>query len=593
MGKDVWGAVERGRRRIYAAGVLAAAVAAVGLLGADAAQPHGWGQDHGRDDGRKLLFYVSDGMRQDAIERYADQGVVPGFRELLGKGAFASDHGLLTEAPPNTGAGWFTLATGAWPGVHGSTNNTFHINGGTTPTAFTGSTSFSAANVLQAETLAQSAERGGKKVAQIEWVGGRSGAIQGPTLDFRNFRSGRGVVTNYVSPTDNLPFAASLGVQFDQSTPADATGWTDVPRTYSPARELRMRVLDGNPPVDKYGLNAYLYDSRDDHKTRYDRVLFSRTKDGDDKVGDLREGEWADVKVKIIGSDLDGKTGAFLIKVERLASDLSQVRLFHTSVTRAIAIWPNWPGEPGFSGSFEDFVAERYPSSQAGDFAVLEAGVVSEETYIEQGSYWETLYHPLIKYVLDKYKPDVALVGYPGTDEIQHQFLGLVTKKLPNGAANPAYDDIEVNGTPDHRVKQRKAFIRDAYAASDATMRLAQRHLRDRDLTTFVSSDHGFAPQFAAIDASKPLVDLGLLSKPQTNNCRTAAGETIGMAKACWAGGAVQIYLNLDKRDPVNPALQQVPAAEEAASVAKIKAAFLALSTPTTGPATAGRRAGR
>ena len=134
---------------------------------------------------------------------------------------------------------------------------------------------------------------------------------------------------------------------------------------------------------------------------------------------------------------LDGKTGAFLVKVERLASDLSQVRLFHTSVTRAIAIWPNWPGEPGFTGSFEDFVAERFPSSQAGDFAVLEAGIVSEETYIEQGLYWETGHHPLIKYILDKYKPDLAMVGYPVTDEVQHQFLGLVTKRLPNGAQEP------------------------------------------------------------------------------------------------------------------------------------------------------------
>ena len=157
----------------------------------------------------------------------------------------------------------------------------------------------------------------------------------------------------------------------------DATGWSNVPTSYSPAKEMRLRVLDGATiatAVDKYGLNAYLYDSRNDGRTRYDRVLFSPTKDGAAAVGDLREGEWADVKVKIQGSDLDGKTGAMLVKVERLAGDLSQVRLFHTSVTRAIAIWPTWPGEPGFTGSFEDFVAERFPSSQAGDFAVLEAG---------------------------------------------------------------------------------------------------------------------------------------------------------------------------------------------------------------------------
>ncbi len=540
------------------------------------------------DDRSRVLFFASDGLRQDLIETYAQQGSTPGFRELLRKGVKAADNGLLTQAPPNTGAGWFTLATGAWPAVTGSTNNTFHING----QPFGNRTSAFDAGVLQAETIAQSAERGGLKVAQIEWAGGRGGAIQGPTLDFRSFLSGRGIATNYVSPTDLANFVTAFGLQYDhpagfagqaafpQAAPSPATGWTDVPTSYSPAQEMRLRVLDFG--ADKYGLNAYIYDSSNDNRTNYNRVLLSTTKSGADKVADLREGQLADVKVVVKGGALAGKTAAFLVKVERLSKDLSQVRLFHTSVTRAIASWPTWPGEPGFVGNFEDFVAATFPSSQAGDFAVLEAGIVSEETYVEQGLYWEKSYHPIIDYVLKTYQPDLALVGYPVTDEFQHQFLGLVTKTLPNGAANPAYDDVEVNGTPDGRVRQREGFIRRAYSGSDATMRRAQRHLeRQGDLTTFVSSDHGFAPQFAGVDASKVLVDLGLLSKPQTSNCRPAAGETIGKAKACWAGGAVQIYLNLAGRDPaVAGAPPQVAAAAEATTVAAIKAAFLALQDP-------------
>ena len=589
----VMGAVrDGGRHRMRLVGALVAAVLAAGLVpwvGADSARPSGWGHGHDRGDD-DFLFFAADGMTQNFIRKYADQGVVPGFRNMLRHGARASGNGLLTQSPPNTGAGWFTLTTGAWPAVHGSTNNTFHING----QAFFGNppprTAAFDPGVLQAETLAQAAERGGKKVAQIEWAGGRSGAIDGPTIDFRQFVSGRGVATNYIADTDLANFVQSFGLQFDhptgfagqpgfaQAAPSPATGWTNVPRSYSPPQEMRLRVLDFG--VDKYGLNAYIYDSRNDGRTRYDRVLFSPTKDGDDAVGDLREGEWADVKVTIQGGALNGKTGAMLVKVERLASDLSQVRLFHTSVTRANATWPTWPGEPGFTGTFEDFVAERFPSSQAGDFAVLEAGIVSEETYVEQGLYWETGHRPLIRYVLDRYEPDVALVGYPVTDEFQHQFLGLITRRLPNGARNPAYDDVQVNGTPDGRVDERKAFIRRAYKGADATMRLAQDRMDDRDLTTFVSSDHGFAPQFLAIDASKVLVDLGLLSRPQTSNCRVATGETIGKAKACFAGGAVQIYLNLAGRDPAGGGLQQVPAAQEAAEVARIKAAFLALQDP-------------
>ena len=68
--------------------------------------------------------------------------------------------------------------------------------------------------------------------------------------------------------------------------------------------------------VDKYGLNAYIFDSTNDGAVNYDRVLFSPTKDGDAAVGTLAEGEWADVKVKIVGGALDGKTAGMLVKVE-------------------------------------------------------------------------------------------------------------------------------------------------------------------------------------------------------------------------------------------------------------------------------------
>ena len=70
------------------------------------------------------------------------------------------------------------------------------------------------------------------------------------------------------------------------------------------------------------------------------------------------------------------------------------------------------------------------------------------------------------------YKPDLALVGFPATDEFQHQFLGLVTKTLPNGAANPAYDDVKVNGIPDHRVSAARRRSSGAPTqGADATMR--------------------------------------------------------------------------------------------------------------------------
>ena len=537
-----------------------------------------------QSSGEKVIFFASDGLRQDMVEAFADQRLLPAMTRLLRTGARPSDGGLLTQAPPNTGAGWYSLATGAWPGVHGSTNNTFTINGA----PFGNRTSAFDSGALQAETLAQAAERGGKKVAQIEWAGGRVGVINGPTVDFRSFLSGRGVATNYIGPTDNAAFVTSFGLQFDHpagfagqpafpgAAPTPAAGWTNVPTSYSPAQEMRLRVLDFG--TDKYGLNAYIFDSTNDNTVNYDQVLFSPTRDGADAVATLGRGEWGDVKVTIVGGSLEGLTAGMLIKVEELTPDLSQVRLFHTSVTRANASWPDW-SEPGFDGDFAEFVAQNFPTATAADFAVLEAGIVSEETYVEQGLYWETGHHPIIEYIVTNYEPDLLMLGYPVTDEFSHQFLGLISPTLPNGAPNPAYDDVQVDGTPDGRVEERTGFIQRAYQGADSTLALAQSLMRGR-LSTFVASDHGFAPQFLAIDASQVLVDLGLLSQPQTSNCRPASGETIGMAKACWAGGTVQIYLNLEGREPADEGFQQVPADQEAATLAMIKEAYLGLEDP-------------
>ena len=305
-GSSVAGRRRRVRRAVGGLAAVLAVVATVpaGDITASAVRPAAPASGKGsKADPDKFLFFASDGLQQATVERYAKKGVVPGFRDLLRNGAKASDNGLLTQAAANTGAGWYTLTTGAWPGVHGSTNNTFHKNG----EPFGNRTAAFDPGVLQAETLAQAAERGGKKVAQIEWAGGRNGTINGPTVDFRTFLSGRGVATNYISPSDSAAFVTAFGLQFDhpagfanqapfpQAAPTDAVGWTNVPQSFSPPKEMRLRVLDFG--VDKYGLNAYIYDSRNDGRTRYDRVLFSPTKDGAAAVGNLREGQWADVKV--------------------------------------------------------------------------------------------------------------------------------------------------------------------------------------------------------------------------------------------------------------------------------------------------------
>lgn len=559
------------------------------------------------------IFFASDGMRQDLVEGYvADDPTTFGtFAEMLADGVH-SDGGMIGQAPPNTGAGWNTMASGAWSGETGTTNNTFHKNGAN----FAFGTSALGSKSILTETAAQAWEKAGKKVALIEWAGGRDAPINGPIVDFRSFASGRGVTTNYLesAPLDDGAFIGAFGLQFDTNLDhpglsntayppeklysgtqtAAQLGWKHIPESALAARATRMRVLDFG--IDKYGLNVLFYSTDADADPDYDHVLFDTDKDPSNGfVADLTPSDWGqlhEMKVTISGGSLAGKTGGYLFKVERLetaSNDKPIYRLFHTSVTRANAEWTTWPGEPGYA-SFADFIAGEFPVSTAADFAVLEAGVVSEETYVEQGLYWETGHHPIIEYVAEKYDPDIFFVGYPATDEFSHQFMGLVTLTVPNGDPNPAYDDFDLNGVPDGRVTARESFIRRAYQGANDTLALTRQLMGDagKDPVIFAGADHGFAPQYLAIQGGKVLFDAGLQPNgEQTSNCRPRSN--FDKAKACWAGGALQVYINLVGRDP-DPRTQaqkdagvpdpRVPAASYAAVRTQIMNAFSSLSDP-------------
>ena len=161
----------RSRRGIPAALTLASLLliggsVSTGLAGATGS--HGGG-GHG-SKASPVIMFAADGMRPDQVEFYADRGYMPTMKKLMRQGV-TGKNGLVQGFPPNTGVGWYTLATGTWPGEHGSTNNTFHRVG---EGNFNNSTSFATTGILQADTIAQAAERAGKTVVSMEWVGARN-----------------------------------------------------------------------------------------------------------------------------------------------------------------------------------------------------------------------------------------------------------------------------------------------------------------------------------------------------------------------------------------------------------------------------------
>jgi 2',3'-cyclic-nucleotide 2'-phosphodiesterase (5'-nucleotidase family)/predicted AlkP superfamily phosphohydrolase/phosphomutase len=520
----------------------------------------------------KAILFASDGMRPDLVDKFAADGAMPTMSQLMRDG-FKGANGLVQAFPPNTGVGWHTLATGTYPGEHGSTNNTYHRTG---EGNFNNRTAFATNGVLQADHIAQAAERAGKTVVSVEWVGTRNlvPQIQGPVVDFRNFFSNRGILANYDVPGQPAG-ANAFGVSYQRVDLDPAAGWTNVPASFSPALQEQLKLTNTAFPatdnVDRF-YDLYIYDSTNDSTVNYDKVLVvdaADGKDGSQAAADLGTGDWADVKVALTGARA-GQTAGFYLKAIEIGA--SQFRIYFTSIARLNATY-NALGVAG-SAAFEETLARDFPTSVAADFAVLEALIVDEDTYVEQGLMWKDAHFAYLHHIFDTLgvEPDLLLLGAPTTDEFQHQFLGLTVPRDIDGDPNPYFDDVNGDGTKDNLLEKREGYIRSAYHEADETLALGRELMGP--VTTFVSSDHGFAPQWYAVNAGKVLADANITGAENISNCRIPAAPA--RAKACWAGGTAQIYVNLAGRDPGGV----VPAADYEAVRTQIITAFQNLTDP-------------
>ncbi|MDQ3929352.1 MAG: alkaline phosphatase family protein, partial [Chloroflexota bacterium] len=462
----------------------------------------------------KELIFVSDGMRPDLVEKYARSGEMPNYAKVI-NGGVTGDNGMVPQFPPNTGAGWSSISTGAWAGTHGGINNTFHIDSN----AVTTSTSAFSASLIQAETYGEVAEKAGKKVAILDWPGTLPGTnVKGPAVDFRNFYSSRGVVANYDVPGVLPNFVRDFGLVYTNGLQInDAAGWTGMPQSFSPAKETSFSFRTNTISNTAATLNwpVYIYDSTNDGQVNYDKVFITHElKNVSQAIADLKVGQWKDVKTSLPQNNL---LVGFYIKLIDLTPDLSKFRLYFSSLARTRSNMPD----------LEQKIALEYPSATGADFAPLEAGIIDAQTYVEQGLMWYDMYRQVHDYVIKTFNPDVVMAGYPVTDEFSHQFMALWSPGY-NGP-RPAYGDPTV----------AENYNKQAYIQAD-TMLGHLMELMGPDTVLFLGADHGFSPAWRSVNLLQVLQDAGLY-----NPANRGASKAIGYA----AGGTANIYINLKGRE--------------------------------------------
>src|SRR4029078_11325647 len=145
-------------------------------------------------------------------------------------------------------------------------------------------------------------------------------------------------------------------------------------------------------------------------------------KDGNQKAVDLAVGDFKEIKLTgadgLIGARA-GQTAGFytkLITLNKTGGAISGFKLYFTSVERVIATCgiPACAALPG--GTLENYLADTFPTYIAADFAPLEARIIDEDTYVEQGRDLEKAYaDAVLTFILGTLQPntDLAVVAYP------------------------------------------------------------------------------------------------------------------------------------------------------------------------------------
>lgn len=242
----------------------------------------------------KLYWFIPDGLRADHdlfdLFRWAEAGELPNLKKLMARGTYGYSRPVF---PGHTPTNFATLLTGCTPRVHGIADGPMHVEGYPLQMVSKGGFSSVAKKVppiwytLEEQGLTSTLLAvPGSTPPELDEGAIIRGRWGGWGVDFPAviFHSAGDQELRQYQGLGNRVF--SFGSELTRFVAAgEPSGWRlALPKSFSPLREVDLNSW-GAP---MYGL---LYDSKDDGRTDYNRVLFSRDKVA--ALADLAVGEWS------------------------------------------------------------------------------------------------------------------------------------------------------------------------------------------------------------------------------------------------------------------------------------------------------------
>ncbi len=297
-------------------------------------------------------------------------------------------------------------------------------------------------------------------------------------VDFRTFFSNRGILLNYDLPGQPAG-ANAFGVSYQRVDLDDAAGWTNVPASFSPAKQEQLKITNTAFPatdnVDRF-YDLYIYDSTNDSTTNYNSVLVVPSTAG--KNGTRRHAARAGRLAGVQGhADRRARRAdrGLLPEGDRdRAGPVAVPHLLHVDRARQRDVQR---ARAGGLGSVRGDARLAVPDLDRGRLRAARGrdrrrGHVRRAGPEVEGRARSRYLHHIFD-TLDV-EPDLLLLGNPSTDEFQHQFMALYTPTDMDGRPNPYFDDVTNDNIPDGRMAIREGYIKAAYAEADETLGLGR-----------------------------------------------------------------------------------------------------------------------
>lgn len=290
----------------------------------------------------KLYWFIPDGMRADPdlfnIYKWAEEGKLPNIKRMMDQGSYGYSTPVF---PSHTPVNFATLLTGQLPKKHMIADGPMHVEGKPLNRIAVGGFSSAAKKTEPIWVTLEKAHRNvfllsipGSTPPELEKGATVRGRWGGWGADFHaiNFEERGNNSVQYSQGRNARLFAVVPPLTKYVFSKGAYKDWANVPNSFSPPIGAEL---------SHYGstIYVYIYDSTDDNRVNYDRILFSY--DRKKHAIDLRKGEWSDWLPLMLSWEVAGEVMKintfFKIKVIKLEENgFFRVRFFYDNLNEYV-----------------------------------------------------------------------------------------------------------------------------------------------------------------------------------------------------------------------------------------------------------------